>query len=120
MLMLHWKLGHATEKTIRKLVKRKLLRGLDVSLQDLGHLREPCTACLCGRAKRAPSDGTIRRSTEVGHTFSVDERGPFRQLDASGHTQGYFTGCGNLPVFLEPMRGSALQMDPSGFDRRSA
>ena len=41
-------------------------------------------------------------------------------VDASGHTQGYFTGCGNLPVFLEPMRGSALQMDPSGFDRRSA
>ena len=41
-------------------------------------------------------------------------------VDASGHTQGFFTGCGNLPVFLEPMQGTALQMDPSGFDRRLA
>ncbi len=41
-------------------------------------------------------------------------------VNASGHTEGYFTGCGNLPVFLEPLQGTAQTMNPSCFDRRSA
>ncbi len=39
-------------------------------------------------------------------------------MDTAGHTQGYFTGCGNLPVFLEPRQGVVRPMDPSCFDRR--
>jgi hypothetical protein len=80
MQLLHWKLGHASEKAIREMVKKKMLSGLNVTLKDIGKLREPCTACLCGRSIHRASLGAIKRDTEIG-TFSVDERGPFRTPD---------------------------------------
>ena len=114
MLMLHWKLGHATEKTIRRLVKRNLLRGLDVRLSDLGHLRDPCTACLCGRAKRSPNLGVIQRSEVIGHTFSVDERGPFKDEDADGNTHVRTFVCdasGFMVRFLVKTMSSAVAIE---------
>ena len=80
MQLLHWKLGHASERSIREMVKKKMLSGLNITEKDLGHLREPCTACLCGKAVHRASLGAIKRDTEIG-TFSVDERGPFRTPD---------------------------------------
>lgn len=96
-LIYHWRLGHASVSTMKKMIASGLLPKT-LQLDDLPAL---CGGCEMGKAHRAPFEEGRTRAKEVNELIHADVQGPFARSiggfkyaamytdDATGYTTCY-------------------------------
>jgi hypothetical protein len=85
MRELHWRFGHVSAPTIRRIVKMNLVNGMKIKPEDLPKEMPPCYHCRCGKMRARNHDKEIVRDTVIGRTWSTDGMGPFRVADSKGN-----------------------------------
>ena len=77
----HRRLVHCSPLTIAEMSKEKLVKGLNISGNDL---RGKCEDCIVGRQTRRPFDGTTEKNLDILELVSFDLWGPSRVQSAGG------------------------------------
>ncbi len=99
-----------------------LMAGMDLPVQAIREQMASAVNLIVQQARFACGTRRIVSITEVtgmeGGRVQMQDLFRFQQtgVDAQGRSEGHFTGCGNLPVYLEG--SNHLGLDSGLFDRR--
>nr|GEW85344.1 putative ribonuclease H-like domain-containing protein [Tanacetum cinerariifolium] len=92
-MLWHWRLGHLNFKTMNRLVRHNLVRGLPSKCFENGHT---CVACLKGKQHKASCKTKLMNSvTKPLHTLHMDLFGPTFD-ETSGILRNFITEIENL------------------------
>lgn len=76
----HRRLAHCGESRVRKLFRKKMVRGAKLADGEL----QPCLGCAKGKHKRQPFPTSTTRASRTGEVLHCDLQGPFEDASLGG------------------------------------